>query len=191
VRFLLTGPGYSLPAPWERVHTEPRLALWRDPTPRPLFFSPASLTAAASERTALEIATWSLPVAKEASVEDWRIATRSSPAILVRKCVPVNNGFDLLLDAPEGGVLVSSVAFVRGWKASSDDGDSAVLRVNGGFLGLALSPGVSQVRLRYAPPGWRTAKLLATLGIVALTMFTLACARSRDHGFVRPSSSAS
>ena len=76
------------------------------------------------------------------------------------------NGFVVDVATSSGGLLASSVALVRGWRARTEKGEAAVREIDGGFLGVELGPGRHLLRLTYEPPHWRLALLLFGLGIL-------------------------
>ncbi len=57
--------------------------------------------------------------------------------------------------ASKGGLLVLLDSFHKDWKAESDGKNLEVVRVNGMFRGVRLSPGERSVVFSYSPP-WRT-----------------------------------
>ena len=75
----------------------------------------------------------------------------------------------IVLDLPVGGerILASSLAWSRGWSARSGDRRLATLTVNGAFLGVLVPAEVSQIELRFVPPGF-------VAGCVAFAMSALA-----------------
>jgi uncharacterized membrane protein YfhO len=75
------------------------------------------------------------------------------------------NGFAVEVATPTGGLLASSVAFVRGWRAQTEAGGATVREVDGGFLGVEVGPGRHRLHLTYEPPHWRASLLLFALGL--------------------------
>ena len=67
-------------------------------------------------------------------------------------------------------VLVVLNSFERGWSATVDGEPAAVMRADGAFQGVRLSPGRHEVRLRYVPPGLREGIGLALAGILGLVL---------------------
>jgi membrane protein YfhO len=61
-----------------------------------------------------------------------------------------------LLEVPAGGetLLATSLPWSRGWSARAAGRDLTTLTVNGAFLGVRLPQGISQVELRFLPPGF-------------------------------------
>jgi uncharacterized membrane protein YfhO len=90
------------------------------------------------------------------------------------------NGFDLATRSAGGGLVVSSVAWSRGWRLRVDGIDRPVLRVNAGFVGFLAPPGTHRIALDYRPAGWTWGCRLFALTLVALLAFVaLPAARAR------------
>ena len=62
--------------------------------------------------------------------------------------------FDLVVRPDRRSLLTLREAFAPGWRASLDDGEAAVVRTEGRYLGIEVGPGEHRVRLRYRPPSW-------------------------------------
>jgi hypothetical protein len=95
------------------------------------------------------------------------------------------NGFDVAVTTSGGGLLASSVALVRGWRARTErGGEAAVHEIDGGFLGVEVGPGHHLLHLRYEPPHWRAALLLFALGLglAACLAYARIAGRSRSRG---------
>ena len=67
-------------------------------------------------------------------------------------------------------VLVVLNSFERGWNATVDGESAPVLRADGAFQGVRLSPGRHEVLLRYVPPGLREGVGLALAGVLGLVL---------------------
>ncbi|MBK5259432.1 MAG: YfhO family protein [Thermoanaerobaculia bacterium] len=77
--------------------------------------------------------------------------------------------FTLRVDAPRHTMVVSSIPWWPGWRVASHGGSLRPVRVNGGFLGFVVPPGISDVRVRYAPMSFRVGfwvALATALGMV-------------------------
>jgi len=61
--------------------------------------------------------------------------------------------------------VATSLTHPRGWRASSPGGDIRTVTVNHAFLGVIIPPGVTEVDLRFVPPGFQVG---VALGFVAL-----------------------
>jgi hypothetical protein len=86
----------------------------------------------------------------------------------VRAIRPLSNGFDLEVESATGGLVASSVSYVRDWKVRIvDGGEAPALEVNGGFLGFRVPAGTHAVRLRYEPRGWTLGLWACAAGIAA------------------------
>jgi hypothetical protein len=86
----------------------------------------------------------------------------------VRSIRPRSNGFDLEVESATGGLVASSVSYVRDWKVRTDGGgDASALEVDGGFLGFRVPAGAHAVRLRYEPRAWTLGLWTCAAGIAA------------------------
>ncbi len=180
VRFLLVGPNRPLPAPWTLVSRSADAALWEDATAFQLFHVPRRVVAAGSRASALALASWNVVPTEISVVEAWDLVN-PPPGARVDAIRAVNNGFDLDVFAPRGGLLASSVAWSPGWRVFAGPRSGRIVRVDGAFLGLWLEAGASRVALRYAPPGWQASKALLLCGFVGL-VGAIALARRRHRG---------
>ena len=83
----------------------------------------------------------------------------------------VANGFEIGVEAPSGGVLVSSVSWARGWRVEGQGAGNRqrpeMARANGAFLAVEVPPGITELSLKYEPRGFRWAWLLSALGCLA------------------------
>jgi len=92
----------------------------------------------------------------------------------VRSIRAGSNRFDLETESATGGVVVSSVTFVPGWRVEMDGRRSPAFEVDSAFLGFRVPPGRHAVRLVYRPASW-------TLGLV---LFALGAAGALAAGFL-------
>jgi len=67
----------------------------------------------------------------------------------------VTNGYDIQVDAPDGGVLVVNTAYLPFWKAWADGRPVPVVQANMVHMALAVPPGTKTVKLRYRRPFFR------------------------------------
>jgi hypothetical protein len=76
--------------------------------------------------------------------------------------------YRLRVDAPRWSLIASSIPWWRGWVVTRDGERVDPIRVNGAFLGFAVPPGRTDVRVHYAP--WT---FYAGAGIAIVTLFGL------------------
>jgi Bacterial membrane protein YfhO len=162
LRFLLLRHRERLPPPWVPVWEEPGSRIWRNDAAFGLFFVPRSVLAVKDPVQATLACDDLQAVAFVGSGEASRQRQEGSVAMV--RAEP--NGFVVDVATSSGGLLASSVALVRGWRARTEKGEAAVREVDGGFLGVELGPGRHLLRLTYEPPHWRLALLLFGLGIL-------------------------
>ncbi len=177
VRYLLTGRRH-LPRPWRAVFNGVGGKVWENPAASPLFYMPATVERVPQPWTLLE---------KALEIEDFAAATvvevgPAGPPVAQEGKVRIErvraNGFDLEVESPAGGLVASSVSYVRGWRLLSEGGDAPVLRVNGGFAGFGVPPGRHRVRLDYRPAGWTWGVQLCSLGLIGILLAALFAFRS-------------
>jgi len=90
-------------------------------------------------------------------------------------------------DGPTDGVVVMSLVQDGGWSAREESGRAVpLLRANGPFLALALTPGEHRILLRYSPPGFRAGSLISTASAASLAVWAAAAGlRGRRRGSAR------
>ena len=79
--------------------------------------------------------------------------------------------FDVATEYP--AVLVVANAWYPGWRAWVDGEQAPVLRVNGMFRGVAISPGAQQVEMRFEPGSFRIGALVSLTALVVLALVLL------------------
>jgi hypothetical protein len=185
VRYLLAGHRDAPGPPWEPAWDGPGGRLWRNPRALPLFFMPASWRPARDPREALAATLAEQDFAAGAVVEipgapSSGLAHRQAGGTRLRRAW--SNGFELDAGGPAGGLVVSSVAWSRGWRLALDGEAAPVLRVNAGFLGFLVPAGVHRAVLEYRPGGWVWGLRLCGATLVALLAFgALPAARRRER----------
>ncbi|MDQ6892831.1 MAG: YfhO family protein [Acidobacteriota bacterium] len=73
-------------------------------------------------------------------------------------------------ESQNDAVLVVLNSYERGWSAVVDGESAPVLRADGAFQGVRLSPGRHEVLLRYVPPGLKEGIGLALAGVLGLVL---------------------
>jgi uncharacterized membrane protein YfhO len=71
----------------------------------------------------------------------------------------------LAVDAGDGGYLVLSEVWDRGWGATVDGEPADVLVANGIFRAIQLAPGAHRVEFVYAPRGYRVGRWISGLSL--------------------------
>jgi hypothetical protein len=92
------------------------------------------------------------------------------PAIVkIESATPTD--YTIHVSAPRWSLVASSIPGWRGWKVDRNGDRIQPFRVNGEFLGFAVPPGESTVRVWYAPSSWWVGlwvSLLTAVGLAAL-----------------------
>jgi hypothetical protein len=186
VRYLLARHRRRLPKPWQAVFNGVGGRVWKNPAPLPLFFMPARIDRAPDPVRALETMLANADFAGSSVVE-----APAGPSAFQEGRVTIAkvraNGFDLDVESPAGGVVVSSVSHAAGWRLRRDGEEGSVLRVNAGFVGFEVPPGRHRVSLDYRPAGWTWGLQLFALGLIGMLVAVLRARRSfRPQHLDRP-----
>lgn len=182
VRWLLAGPSEQLPAPWREIHRSQRSVVWENPEAPSIFFFPRRVERTPGREDALAWALAHPDLAAAACVEGPAGPVRHQDGEVV-SIKPASNALSVVARSPRGGVLASSVTWMRGWRAEVDGAPTAVLRVDGAFLGAAVGPGRHEVRFLYTPSAWRIglfAFAAATIAAVGMAVAMSRRERRRD-----------
>lgn len=170
VRYILARHRRRLPKPWRPAFNGVGGRVWENPDPLPLFFLPAAVERVSDLESARE---------RTLAIQDFRAsavveATPSGPVPQEGRVTTAvrANGFDLDVETRTGGVVVSSVSHVAGWRVRGGEPLRELLRVNGGFLGFEVPPGRHRVVLEYRPDGWIRGLWLFALGAASLIVYS-------------------
>lgn len=79
--------------------------------------------------------------------------------------------------APRYTLVASSIPWWPGWKVERNGKRIEPIRVNGAFLGFAVAPGQSDVRVWYAPATWWYGSIVSAATLLALIAFRIRSAR--------------
>ena len=90
------------------------------------------------------------------------------------------DAYALDVDATTPTLIVSSVGWSRWWRADSDAGRLPTQLVDGAFVGFAVPPGRTTVRVRYVPVSFYVSALVALLTAAVLVCFMIR-ARVQRH----------
>jgi len=164
VRYLVAPPVVRLPRPWKRAFRAEGGRVWTNPAALPLFFMPARVDPVRDVTAALRRTVDNRDFAAAAVVESARGALAQRGAVRILRTSA--NGFALDVDSPGGGIVVSSVSFVRGWQLEVAGAAATPLRVNAGFLGFRVPPGRHRALLDYRPAGWTWGLRMAGAGLL-------------------------
>lgn len=77
------------------------------------------------------------------------------------------------VDAGDGGVLVTSVPYERGWTLEVDGIEKEINELTGGvFISTALDKGVHEIKLKFRPPGIVAGFIISVLSMIFLAVLT-------------------
>ena len=107
-------------------------------------------------------------------------ATEESRETVVLKAYEPNR-IELRVQAISRGLLVLSEIYDAGWRAEVDGRERRVLRVDGGFRGVAVDPGLSTVVFVYRPSSIRIGRLLTVLAFAGGLGLWIATRRRRPE----------
>ncbi|HXT50967.1 MAG TPA: YfhO family protein [Thermoanaerobaculia bacterium] len=212
VRYMLVRPGGLLPLPWKRAWSDTGGRVWENPAAMPLFTMPARVERVDGQRQAIARAAANRDFRETGYLEadssaprdgvrsssrarrsDLDLANATGPARAPQDSAPQRgqvsvrrvetNGFTVDVTTPTGGIVVSSVTSVRGWRIAIDERPVEPLRTNGAFVGFAVPPGRHRVVLDYRPAGWTWGLGLAAAGAIAAAALALVDRRRRRAAY--------
>jgi uncharacterized membrane protein YfhO len=96
-----------------------------------------------------------------------------------------DTSYRLRVDAPRYSLVTGSVAWWPGWRVIANGRALAPIRVNDAFLGFIVPPGVSDVRVEYAPRSFRLGVIVALLTLAVLAVLSRRSPRLRLPGSER------
>ncbi len=76
--------------------------------------------------------------------------------------------YRMRINAPRYTLVVSSIPWWPGWKAEANGRRLEPLRVNGAFMGFTVPPGVSDLRVYYAPASFRAGVIASVVMLLVL-----------------------
>jgi len=81
--------------------------------------------------------------------------------------------YRMRVDAPRYTLVVSSIPWMPGWKATRNGKALRVIRVNAAFVGFAVPPGGGEVEVRYSPASFWAGVALSLATLAALLAYKL------------------
>jgi hypothetical protein len=93
-----------------------------------------------------------------------------APVAVARVVEASPTAYRVQTTAPRWSLIVSSIPSWPGWKIVRNGKRIEPIRVNGAFLGFAVPPGTSDVRVYYSPWTWWVGVALSVIGICALAV---------------------
>jgi hypothetical protein len=101
--------------------------------------------------------------------------TRPSETVKVTYPNPQQAVLEASLDS--AGIVVLADVYYPGWELSIDDKPAPIYRVNGMMRGAAVVAGHHRLVYTYAPQSFRVGRLVSIVGLTAMLILGLACAR--------------
>ncbi|HET8798962.1 MAG TPA: YfhO family protein, partial [Thermoanaerobaculia bacterium] len=187
VRYLVTDPAAEAPRRerWKLVYDGPDGRIFENLRFAPRFYAVRNVIAdfePASFRkrlAALEDWRWTALV-DELALEEPRMGDdffkpRADDAPLAQATIVSADptGYRLRADAPRWSLVVSSIPWWPGWKIERDGKRIEPIRVHGAFLGFAVPPGTSDVRVWYSPWTWWVGVGLCAAGLLLIAAIAL------------------
>jgi hypothetical protein len=102
--------------------------------------------------------------------------TTPSETVTVTYPSPQQRILEVRLESP--GLVILADAYYPGWELAIDGKPAPVYRVNGLMRGAAVSGGHHRLVYTYAPGSFRVGRLVLVVGLAALLLLGIACARS-------------
>lgn len=193
VRYMVADPGVPAdPYRWRRVYDAPDGQIFENTTVLPRFYAPKNVILEyGKEHYARRLREMDDKWLHTVLLEDLKIESpqmesdlfKPRPADAPVATVQIEKRsateYRVRTNAPRHTLIASSIAWWPGWKVEHGGKRIEPLRVNSAFLGFAVPPGQSDVRVSYAPDTWRYGALVSLATLLALIAAGIRSARSR------------
>ncbi len=180
VRYLVADPGAEAPERdrWKLVYDGPDGRIFENLRFLPRFYAVRNVVAdfepKSFNKRLKELQDWRwTAVVDELKLEtpqmgDDFFKPRPATAPLAAASIVASDPTDyrLKVSAPRWTLVVSSIPWWPGWKVTRNGVGVKPIRVNAAFLGFAVPPGESDVRVYYSPWSWWVGLALAAIGIL-------------------------
>jgi len=103
----------------------------------------------------------------------------NSPKATVQLTEASDTEYELTVDAPRYSMIVSSLPWWPGWHVTRNGEQYTPLQPNGSFIGFVARPGITHVRVYYAPLTFRIAAILSLLTMAILAALSRESLRRR------------
>lgn len=77
-------------------------------------------------------------------------------------------------------LLFLSIPYNLGWTVTDNDANIEFIKVNGGFIGIILSPGVHFLVLKFMPYGFKTGLIISIIGVFVYIIFAFLSLRKKS-----------
>jgi len=182
VRYLMQDPWFQAPDPdqWKVVYEAGDGKIFENQRALPRFFAVRNVVLEFRDQQFIERlghhTEWShTALLDELDVEVPQMRTdffaprpANAPVAIARIVSAGPSSYRISVDAPRWSLIVSSVPWWPGWTITRNGESANPIRVNGAFLGFAVPPGHSDVRVTYSPWTWWLGLGLAATGVAIL-----------------------
>jgi hypothetical protein len=186
VHYLYSDPWYNPPDPerWKLIYEgmDGRIFENRDALPR--FFAVRNVVIEFRDLQFIERLKSHNDWANTALLDELKLETQQmhddffdprpadSPLATAKIVSAAPTSYQLQVSAPRWSLVASSIPWWPGWKVTRNGQRVDPIRVNGAFVGFAVPPGQSNVRVDYSPWTWWVGVGLAGLGVVVLVVMS-------------------
>ncbi|HEX8407745.1 MAG TPA: YfhO family protein [Thermoanaerobaculia bacterium] len=193
VRYLLQDPYYRTPDPgrWKLVYEGIDGKIFENLHVLPRFFAVRNVVIEFRDdyfyRKLRDHRDW----ASTALLEDLKLESQQmhddyfnprpggAPLAVAKIAEAAPTSYRINVNAPRWSLVASSVPWWPGWKVVRNGKRIDPIRVNGAFLGFAVPPGQSDVRVYYSPWSWWVGVGLAAIAVVGILVFAIYRGRRR------------
>jgi hypothetical protein len=179
VRYLMQDPWFQLPDPgrWKLIYDGGDGKIYENLQALPRFFAVRNVILEFRDQQFNEMLERHTEWANTALLEELEVEappmrddffkprSADAPPALARIVSAEPSSYRLTVSAPRWSLIVSSVPWWPGWKVIRNGESVKPIRVNGAFLGFAVPPGESDVRVYYSPWSWWVGVWLAVVGV--------------------------
>lgn len=184
VRVIVLAESDAAPPRFELIGGDPPLRVFRNPAALPRWFLPVGAEVRDRRDVLAGIRAIRDPrrvVLAREEVGRWRAPERPWSLEAVRLLRERPGAVSLALPPAGEKLLATSLPFPAGWTASAAGRALRRITVNSAYLGLVVPPGVSEVDLSFAPPGFGLGMVLSALAAAAVAMLA-ALSRAKRPG---------
>lgn len=90
------------------------------------------------------------------------------------------------IDAKKSGILLLSIPYDKGWKASVDGQSVETIKIGGALTGIRIKAGMHDVSMRYTPPGLIAGGVLSVLSLIGTIALLIYQTKKQNDSSVFP-----